>query len=494
MFRRFECREGAGGVVAKGAGWFALVIVTWAGVGCAGVTRTGSRASAVEHRGRESTGVVSGDAHLAAGTSTPRSKTAAPAGATVQEDAKLVVLRALMSVAEQRGLPPKREVEGRWVSRAELLKVVDRSMADSMPGAVVSANEAMLVGLGVVPQDFDYVGSMRALMGAELAGLYEPKDRAMYLARDLGEAATAATLAHELVHALQDQHFGLESQLEWSSDRGDEVSALHALAEGDATLAMLEYAQPGMEVAGEAVDMAIRLELEATSASSAVPGILTRSAAAAYTDGILFVGSLKRRLGWEGVDAVWRSPPVSTEQILHPEKYESREVPEVVSVPSAPDEGFGPPVYQDVVGEQGLRILLEEWVPRRTAIAGAGEWGGDRVAVYSKGSEYAIGWRVRYDTASAATRGGVAFTRGVFATAMGLSGLSGTGAAEAERLWAARWVCRERQGLGPFGIMGRGRELMVVLGPFDRHGAAVVSESTCDQARAWAAKAFGRPE
>ena len=63
----------------------------------------------------------------------------------------------------------------------------------------------------------------------------------MYLASDLVDRAADATLAHELVHALQDQYYDLGSRLVYRAGANDEQSAFQALAEGDATSAMMDF-------------------------------------------------------------------------------------------------------------------------------------------------------------------------------------------------------------------------------------------------------------
>lgn len=98
----------------------------------------------------------------------------------------------------------------------------------------------MLFALGVVPASFDYEELAR-VDGLAAGWFYDPKQKAMFLARDLPPAERSATLAHELVHALQDQHYDLEKRLKFREDSGDEQSAIHALAEGDATSAMLDH-------------------------------------------------------------------------------------------------------------------------------------------------------------------------------------------------------------------------------------------------------------
>src|SRR5690606_24847389 len=117
------------------------------------------------------------------------------------------------------------------------------------------------------------------------------------------------TLNHELVHALQDQHFGLGDRLRYRADAGDEQAALHALAEGDATSLMLDLmvrpsGKTALDIQGDIMQGAESLPPEAGE----VPGVIVRSIVAPYRDGLEFVHWLRRRSGWAGVTAAWKRP------------------------------------------------------------------------------------------------------------------------------------------------------------------------------------------
>ncbi len=453
-------------------------------LGCAGAAPPSeARPTMAVDDGAGAVGAPTGARRVAKEPTTPPSN----AEALPRDRAAAVIHAAMEEVSARRGLPPKRRVQARWVGRGELLDVVDRLSAEGLPEHAVTGNEALLVGLGVVPIDFDFERSVRALMGEQLAGLYEPGVGIMYMAEDLEDSVREVTLAHELVHALQDQHFDLEQKLGWAPDKSDAAGAIHALAEGDATLAMLSDAARGAQGAGAWMDAAIRMQLETSSDGVGVPAIVARSAAATYSDGILFVAALHARGGWAAVDEAWRAPPVSTEQVLHVEKYYARELPEEVPIPApaTPELGEGT-LYHDVIGEQGLRVLLEEWVPRRTAVAAASEWQGDRLAVYELHGVYAIAWRVRYDSWTSAQRGGLAMARGILTVPGRRSSLPEITAEEAQAAWTGGWTCRVRHGLGPMGVALQDRELVVVAGPFEWDGAAVRSSTDCAASRAWA--------
>jgi hypothetical protein len=404
------------------------------------------------------------------------------------------VARALKYVAALRELAPLASVKGRVISRDEMVAFVERDLDTEIPPAVVTASGEILFALGTVPASFDYRRGLLDVMRAELLGFYEPHQKTMFIGADLRGQELDATLWHELVHALQDQHYGLEKLLTFSSDAGDWQSAVHALAEGDATSAMMDamFAPKGAK-APDLPDSVMDLQ-SALSAGTVgqVPAIIKRSVVAPYVDGLSFVNSLRRRGGWAAVDAAWQRLPTSTEQVLHLDKYDANEGSTVLPALDPPSPSLAHTTYSDIYGEETLRVLFEEWMPARAAHDAAAGWDGDRVASFSDGAVTAVAWTVRYDTDAAAVRGLHAFARGVLAPED--QGVDSRGrlaefvsGADAERASQAGQVCRERHTRGPFAVLRRGRDLVVTLGPFRRNSDSAASEGDCAGALKWAA-------
>jgi hypothetical protein len=218
---------------------------------------------------------------------------AAPDGGP-EQDADEVVARALDVVSRLRELPAKGPVRGKTIERAAMVAHVKEQIRTEIPPDVVRAQTELLFGLGVVDARFDYEASVLALLTSQLAGFYEPKDKTMYLAADLRGLERGATLSHELVHALQDQHYDLGKHVKYRDDASDEQSATHALAEGDATSAMIDQllAARGMraiDVSDELISMEARGAIEMDAASADVPSIIKRSLVSPYVDGVVFL-------------------------------------------------------------------------------------------------------------------------------------------------------------------------------------------------------------
>lgn len=395
-------------------------------------------------------------------------------------DADKIVAAALTETSRVRELSVLGAVRGVTLSRKEMAVQVKGAIDREIPPDVVAAQGELLVALGVAPVDFDYVAALVSLMSSQLAGYYEPSEKTMYLASDLGAPERAATLSHELVHALQDQHYDLGKLLDYHPDASDAQTAVHALAEGDATSAMLDQllASRGVkatDLSEQLLGVQVRAAAEFAAGTTDVPDILKRSLVAPYVDGIGLVHFLRRRGGWAEVDRIWKTPPTSTEQLLHPEKLISREEPLVIAAPPSPAGGPHDVALVDVLGEQSVRLLLEEWLPRAVAEASAGGWGGDRLAVFHSDDRFAIAIHLRADSSEAAARQAAGLLRGVAA-----QGGATRGAAP----------CVERPDRGPIRVERRGRDVVLVAGPYHRVGRSVTAAASCVEAAEWSLRIF----
>lgn len=391
-------------------------------------------------------------------------------------------------------LAPMRSVRSEVIGRSELLGRMKQELAEDLEPELLQGSTELLYALGAAPADLDYLGSMLTLLTTQLAGFYDPREKEMVLLDDLGMEAQQATLWHELVHALQDQHYDLKPLMKWQPGRGDALSAVQALAEGDATSAMMDLmllprGQTALDLPEGMLAGSLGM-MEAMPEIASVPRILKRGIVAPYVDGLSFVHARRRAGGWAAVDAAWRELPTTSEQILHPEKYSAHEGAEIVPVPPPFPGGPDHVVYRDVLGEEAIRIALEEWVPRVTAVDSAAGWSGDIVAVFAAGDRRAVGIRLRYDDEAHAKRGFQAFARGALLPETEPSSMDPPPASvSAQQTLAAvrkRSVCQMRSHRGPFAVVWRGRDLGVALGPYQRVGSATQSLSECGPALGWA--------
>jgi hypothetical protein len=393
-----------------------------------------------------------------------------------------LVVRMLKRVSIARGLEAKRSVPGVLLDRAALIAQVKRHVARELPPEAIRNEGLALQLFGFVPTQFDYEAAEYRLLQDQLAGYYEPSDGTMYMASDLGDDEAEATLAHELVHALQDQHWDLESRSKYRPGDGDRSEAVSALAEGDATSAMFDLL--GLAAGKTALDLPddvfteqIRQGMNQGPGADA-PRVMRTSLAAPYIYGTLFVHALRRQGGWAEVDRAWDDAPSTSEQILHVDKWRVHEPSAAVKAPTF--AALGPAwtlADEDSEGELGTRIAFEEWMDPRLAAETSAAWGGDRGVLVTNGDLSAFAWRLRYDAGSAgeshASRARVAIVRAL-----------GPGVA-LEAAQGVSFACRQRADRGPIAVMQSGIDLIFVLGPAKTGSAAWTSAGDCALSRKW---------
>ncbi|MFZ5895913.1 MAG: hypothetical protein ACOY0T_32960 [Myxococcota bacterium] len=407
---------------------------------------------------------------------------------------------ALALVSEVRGLPAKKRVPGVRLDRKALEAEVTRLLAEESPREAIEGNTEVLFALDAVPANFDLQATLRRLYSSELAGFYDAKLRRMVLASDLGKDMERMTLYHELVHALQDQHFDLSHAFDWKPEAADAQAAYHSLAEGDATAAMTEIFAAALGVPPQQIPPAA-LKLDATLLQASpnlrdVPGVISRSMIAPYADGLAFVAYLRdHQGGWPAVDGAFRRAPISTEQILHPDKYLKNEAVIALADIETPN-GFSAEAFRDVMGEQGLRLLFEEWLPSSGANEAASDWGGDRLAVFSAGDQRLMRWHLVFDSEAAAKRALHAFARGAVRPELGATYDPMRPFAERKQAQAAirgEGVCQPRTQRGAFAAARHGRHVGVSLGPYQRGVKGVQGTSDCPASLA-AARALAKAQ
>lgn len=394
-----------------------------------------------------------------------------------------IIALALTKVEATRGLKSRSPVPGHVLTREEMIAKVKAHVAKEVPDEAIVREGRILQLFGLVPQDLDYKAAMFALLEEQLAGFYEPEDGTMYMAADLDGDMADATLFHELVHALQDQHWDLKAQSKYRPGESDLSFARSALAEGDATSSMLDpiLAKSGMSVLDIPDDQTEKLILGAASAAGpkTTPSIMQRSLVAPYATGLRFVNALRRKGGWEAVNEVWKAPPTTSEQILHMDKYRAHEAPIAVRSLTAAALGTGfEKKDEDSSGELGFALLFDEITKAKGPARGreaAKDWGGDRVTFFQKGDEVALATRLQFDPS-----GGKHGARSFDIVKKGFEDMLGKAKQSSEG-----FVCFERPELGPLTIARKGDTMVVTAGPTKVTQKAWASAGSCAVAAKW---------
>ncbi|HYG11084.1 MAG TPA: hypothetical protein VD835_14140, partial [Pyrinomonadaceae bacterium] len=300
------------------------------------------------------------------------------------ESVAAATTEVLKETGEIRQLEVLRAVKSGAQSRAEIERMLVRNLDRQTTPAELRATELALKKLGLVPADFAMRSFTIELLTEQVAGYYDPKTQEFYLADWIDLDAQQPVIAHELTHALQDQHFNLRRFEDWPKGDSDAELAAHALVEGDATLVMTFYVMRDLKRVA-AMMKSMNAGGGASEKIERAPRVLRDSLLFPYKQGMEWASQVYRRGGWQLVSEAYKNLPQSTEQILHAEKYFAREAPLKINLPEIAGllgKGWTRLDY-DVTGEWGYFQILDEYLraekESQQAVAG---WGGDRFALY----------------------------------------------------------------------------------------------------------------
>ena len=290
----------------------------------------------------------------------------------------------LKETSEIRELPILHPVKSGAQSRTEIERMVIRNLDDQTTPAEMHATEQALKKLGLAPPDFQYRTFLIKLLSEQVAGYFDPKQQEFFLADWIDLEGQKPVMAHELTHALQDQHFNLRRFEHWPKGDSDAELAAHSLIEGDATLAMKIYMAKNPMVA-----LAFVRSFGSNAMPSEVftkaPRSLRESLVFPYQEGLEWATVLYKSGGWTAVSHAFTALPQSTEQILHPDKYAAHEAPVKVTLPDVRAQ-LGTKwkrIDYNVNGEWGYYLILDQFLnsEAESKRAAAG-WAGDRYELY----------------------------------------------------------------------------------------------------------------
>jgi hypothetical protein len=197
-------------------------------------------------------------------------------------------------------------------------------------------------------------------------------------------------MAHELTHALEDQHFQIEAWAKAARPNDDGELAREAVLEGSAMAAMLDYELQGsgrsLQDLPDINPAMLIGDMTETPLLKKAPPFLRDALIFPYLDGLTFSAAVLKPAGWEGLSAIFAKPPVSTQQIMHPALYASGKVPAPFSLPSM-EKALGADwakLDENVLGEFGWKEVLKQFLDEPRAKALSAAWDGDRYAVYEQ--------------------------------------------------------------------------------------------------------------
>jgi hypothetical protein len=312
-----------------------------------------------------------------------------PVPATVHKNISLIEGQA----AEIRGLQKKEDVPEIFITPKQLHDYFAAHVGTgyTIEEAQQDEMEAWLMRL-ISKRDVNLKETAVEVHTENILGFYSPDMKELFVVGDRNRMSPQAkeTLAHEYTHALQDQHFGLTKLVQQYSDDSDRRLAMRALIEGDAEVSGLTYSyvyQSNVDWSKQQQVPQQTAKKQADRPADGQGSYVGKTIYFPYIQGGLFVLKLMDIDSYSSVNLGYQDPPVSTEQILHPEKFikTPHDNPKYVELPDlTPTLGDGwKLVRQDTAGEWELRMVLEETQASNPEEAAAG-WGGARYSFYSK--------------------------------------------------------------------------------------------------------------
>jgi hypothetical protein len=326
-------------------------------------------------------------------------------------------------VTQTRGVKFSADVKVGVYTKDELLAFLRKEMEREAPREKVEGWAKGYKHFGLIPAELDLYEAFLDLYSSSIAGFYHPRSKELRLIRSgdadpqmkqmekmwkqmFGTELEDVTLVHELHHAAQDQNFNLSTVPLDDETNDDRVSAIKGLIEGDASVVGWRW---GL---GEQFDQVFKMMNDGYKRgqlggkAEKLPAYLRRTLAFPYGYGSEFVLAVLKNANeeWSSIDKCFDAPPLSTEQILHPEKYfgEKRDHPQEVDIKDVDAlAGSGwKRLTTNVHGEFVIQILLGEYKvgrarDREKAAAG---WDGDRFWTFENGKRVASVWLTTWDS------------------------------------------------------------------------------------------------
>lgn len=306
----------------------------------------------------------------------------------------------LEQVAQERGLEPPQRLSASFLPRAELPALLDRLLtADDR--AWFARTTTLYRLLGFFANDQDYLSIYQAFGSEGVLGLYSPVDDALWVVLEAGESpgldklsrGARETLAHELVHALQDFHFQLDRVSKQYQDDLDRSLALTAAIEGDAVTHEQLWGRKYLAI--PAGGGPLRLLADAAALQTAPPAI-QRELFFPYTTGAQWIAGVRSAGGTAAIDALLREPPrIGTAAVLHPRADFAPVSVTLGDISAALGEGWQRE-SGGTLGEFVLRNYLYDSTGAGTAAAAAEGWRGDQYIVAVNGQRTVVAARIAF--------------------------------------------------------------------------------------------------
>jgi len=297
--------------------------------------------------------------------------------------------------AKERGLEYDHPVQVVYLPKAEFVKRLnDESKLTAKDRKQIQGEGEALRALGMVQGNFDLLKQTEKLQGETVEAYYDFDKKQIVIPGDTVTLADRVTLAHELTHTLDDQHFDL-TKVQKVADAHD-TDAVDALVEGDATRVQNDF-----EAKLSASDRRAYQRSQDSAVSGddlkGVPKVLALEEGWPYDIGPAFVEVLKKVGGEARVNDAFRSPPVDEEQVIDPITYLDNDKPGAIAMPALPKGATEIDSSKEFGALQWLLVLSERINPH-VALQAALGWGADAYRVAREGTHTCVEINYRGET------------------------------------------------------------------------------------------------
>jgi len=322
----------------------------------------------------------------------------------------------LAQMSKLLDLPIKEPLKKTLRSKQEIREYLIREEKEDKNDAERYADTKTLEAFGLIPKGFPLDSFMLDVLTEQVAGLYDPKAKEFYIADWIAADEQRSVMAHELTHALEDQSFHIDPWIKAARPNDDAELARDSVSEGTALAAMFDYSLQDHKMSvRDLPDMTLLIrsgavaEMDKDHLLAKAPIYIRDELLFPYLAGTGFSQQfLKAHSGWADLKILFDNPPVSTQQILHPELYLKGVKPEKVTLPQwnniVPENWKL--LEENVLGEFGLEEVLKQFLGQERADALSPAWTGDRYAAFEvgKAKQTALIYRLALDNADDAAR------------------------------------------------------------------------------------------
>jgi len=343
--------------------------------------------------------------------------------AAAQNDARTLcaqitpIAQELQSIS---GMRLKHPVPCDYIDKQNINAFLKKRVKEVAKPEDLRAEELTLKLFGLVPADFNLAQNTVELLTEQAAAFYDYEKKKLFITDTTPGASQQPVLAHELAHAVADQNYNLSRFIKQGRKNDDGSSARMAVMEGQATWLMSEFLakRMGQSLKDSPGMVAAMSSMSDTSGSQfpvfdSSPLYLRMTLVFPYTKGMLFQHAVFERNGQAGFAELFQKPPVSTQQILHPDKYFAGLKPTEPALPEPKLAKEYKGLVGGTLGELDHHVMLEQYSSKEEADELAPHWRGCTFNLMEskKAERVVLLYAVEWDTEDAARQYFVAYRR-----------------------------------------------------------------------------------